>query len=99
MTSIFLHEREPCASIKPSERRAVIDKRGELALPPGLVAPPVFDDRVPGATTGGQRTLFHAAGIYDCRLAYVRRSAYTPIRAVGTPAIYAWTVKMSVPGL
>jgi len=34
MTSIFLHGRGSWASIGPSERRAVIDKRDELALLP-----------------------------------------------------------------
>jgi hypothetical protein len=36
MTSIFLHGRGSWAFIGPSERRAVIDKRGELVLLPEL---------------------------------------------------------------
>jgi hypothetical protein len=46
MTSIFLHGPGSWASIGPSERRAAIDKRGELVLRPEGAALPVFDDRV-----------------------------------------------------
>jgi hypothetical protein len=56
MTSIFLHGTRSWVSIGPSERLAVIEKRGELALRPDCVAPPVFDDRILGATRGRCRT-------------------------------------------
>src|SRR6266478_1722852 len=56
MTLIFLHGRGSSASIGRSERRAVIGKRGALALLPEGLAPPVFDDRILGATRGGCRT-------------------------------------------
>src|SRR5271169_2526433 len=52
MTSIFLHGPGSWATIGPSERRAIIDKRGELALRQEGVAPPVFDGRILGATRG-----------------------------------------------
>jgi hypothetical protein len=55
MTSNFLHAPGSWVSIGPSERRALIDERGELALLPESVAPLVFDDRILGATGGGCR--------------------------------------------
>jgi hypothetical protein len=56
MTSIFLHGLGSWATIEPSKRRAIIDKRAELTLLHEGVASPVFDDRLVDATSGAGAT-------------------------------------------
>src|SRR5260370_37478869 len=50
MTLVFLHGRRPW-SLSLHRSAAVIDRRRCAALAAGIVARPVFDNRVAGATT------------------------------------------------
>src|SRR5947208_4561414 len=53
MTSVFLHGRQPwCLSLHRSA--TVIDRRRCAPFASGVVARPVFDNRVAGATTGSR---------------------------------------------